>query len=152
VPRSNQNWSRRISAVNVSKIPFLVRLFIRYSDTRIVVTGAMSSCFLEKLYQYEHPRHVAQFDAVVNEVDFVGYWISRHWVKGTFALRLSERTCSNFSNLDVDWRQLKPKMHVPSQSDPAPDSQFFRDHVMCEHGGLALNISARTRISHKVWQ
>ena len=43
-------------------------------------------------------------------------------------------------------------MHVPSQSDPAPDSQFFRDDVMCEHGGLALNISARTRISHKVCQ
>ncbi len=62
------------------------------------------------------------------------------------------RTDSNFSNLDVDWRQPKPKMHVPSQSDPAPDSQFFRDHVVCEHGGLALNISARTRISHKVCQ
>ncbi len=57
-----------------------------------------------------------------------------------------------FKNVDVDWRQLKPKMHVPSQSDPAPDSQFFRDDVMCEHGGLALNISARTRISHKVCQ
>ena len=48
----------------------------------------MSSCFVEKLYQYEHPRHVAQFDAVVNEVDFIGHWISRHWVKGTFVLRV----------------------------------------------------------------
>jgi hypothetical protein len=140
-----------MSAVNVSKIPFLVRLFIQYSDSRIVATGAMSSCFLEKLYQYEHPRHVAQFDAVVNEVDFIGYWISRHWVKGTFVLRLFGRAV-NFQILDVDWRQPKPKMHVPSQSDPAPDSQFFRDQVMCEHGGLALKISARTRISHKVWQ
>jgi hypothetical protein len=111
----------------------------------------MSSYFLEKLYQYEHPRHVAQFDAVVNEVDFIGYWISRYWVKGTFVLRLFGHAVI-FQNLDVDWRQPKPKMHVPSQSDPAPDSQFFRDHVMCEHGGLALNISARTRISHKVWQ
>jgi hypothetical protein len=61
----------------------------------IVVTGAMSSCFLEKLYQYEHPRHVAQFDAVVNEVDFIGYWISRYWMKGTFVSLV--RTCSNFS-------------------------------------------------------
>jgi hypothetical protein len=111
----------------------------------------MSSYFLEKLYQYEHPRHVAQFDAVVNEVDFIGYWISRYWVKGTFVLRLFGHAVI-FQNLDVDWRQPKPKMHVPSQSDAAPDSQFFRDHVMCEHGGLALNISARTRISHKVWQ
>ena len=151
MPRSNQNWSRRISAVYVSKIPFLVCLFIRYSDSRIVVTGAMSSCFLEKLYQYEHPRHVAQFDAVVNEVDFIGYWISRHWVKGTFVLRLFGHAVIFFKNFNVDWRQPKPKMHLPSQSDPAPDSQFFRDHVMCEHGGLALNISARTRISHKVW-
>lgn len=43
-------------------------------------------------------------------------------------------------------------MHAPSQSDPAPDSPVFRDHVMCEHGGLALNISSRTRISRKVCQ
>lgn len=112
----------------------------------------MSSCFLEKLYQYAHPRHVAHFDAVVNEVDFIGYWISRHWVKGTFVIRYLDMQEYFFSkHLDVDWRQPKPKMHVPSQSDPAPDSQFFRDHVMCEHGGLALNISVRTRISHKVW-
>ncbi|KAH9954829.1 hypothetical protein BJV74DRAFT_891746 [Russula compacta] len=87
--------------------------------------------FLEKLYQYEHPRHVAQFDTIVNEADSIGYWISRHWVK--------------------DWRQPRPKMHVPSQNDPAPDSQAFRDHVVCEHGGLALNISARTRISQKAF-
>src|SRR6267142_6142810 len=60
--------------------------------------------------------------------------------------------CSGEQNLDldVDWRQPKPKMHVPSQNDPAPDSQVFRDHVMCEHNGLALNISARTRISQRV--
>ncbi len=43
-------------------------------------------------------------------------------------------------------------MHVPSQNDPAPDSQTFQDHVICEHGHLALNLSARTRISHKVRQ
>ncbi|KAH9993782.1 cysteine proteinase [Russula vinacea] len=91
----------------------------------------LEATFLEKLYQYEHPRHVAQFDAVVNEADSIGHWISRHWVK--------------------DWRQPKPKMHVPSQSDPAPDSQVFRDHVICEHGGLALNISARIRISHEAF-
>jgi len=43
-------------------------------------------------------------------------------------------------------------MHVPCQNDSAPDAQIFRDHVMCEHDGLALNISARTRISQKVSQ
>ncbi|KAI0293067.1 hypothetical protein BC826DRAFT_1016774 [Russula brevipes] len=93
--------------------------------------NCVEGTFLEKLYQYEHPRHVAQFDAVVNEADAVGYWVSRHWVK--------------------DWRQLKPKMHVLHQNDPAPNSQGFQDHVMCEHGGLALNISARTRISQKAF-
>ncbi|KAI9508309.1 cysteine proteinase [Russula earlei] len=115
-------------------------------DTLILASGAsfcptleptdicrkcVEGTFLEKLYQYEHPKVVAQFDAVVNDADSVGYWISRHWVK--------------------DWRQPKPKMHVPSQCDPAPDSQFFRDHVICEHGGLALNISARSRISQKAF-
>jgi hypothetical protein len=38
----------------------------------------------EKLYQYEHPRNVAQFDAIVNEANSLGYWISRHWVKGAY--------------------------------------------------------------------
>lgn len=51
-----------------------------------------------------------------------------------------------------DWKQLRPKMHVPSQSDPAPDSEAFQGHVICEHGGLAPNMSARTRISQKVRQ
>lgn len=43
-------------------------------------------------------------------------------------------------------------MHVPSQSDPPPNSEAFQDHVICEHGGLAPNISARTRISQTVRQ
>ncbi|KAH9173623.1 cysteine proteinase [Lactarius sanguifluus] len=77
--------------------------------------------FLAKLYQYEHPRHVAEFDAVSNEADAPGYWISRHWVK--------------------DWRQPRPKMHVPSQSDPAPDSEAFQ----------APNMSARMRISQQAF-
>lgn len=41
---------------------------------------------LEKLYQYQHPRHVAQFDAVVNEVDSIGHWVSRRWLKGAYRL------------------------------------------------------------------
>ena len=53
----------------------------------------ISSFHLEKLYQYQHPRHVAQFDAVVNEVDSIGYWVSRRWLKG--AHRLSFHTNTN---------------------------------------------------------
>ena len=79
--------------------------------------------------------------------EFAGYPTRNIW-----CMFIMQGIKVTFRNLDVDWRQPKPKMHVPSQSDPAPDSQFFRDHVMCEHGGLALNIAARTRISHKVWQ
>jgi len=45
----------------------------------------ISSFHLEKLYQYQHPRHVAQFDAVENEVDSIGYWVSRRWLKGTYS-------------------------------------------------------------------
>jgi hypothetical protein len=43
-------------------------------------------------------------------------------------------------------------MHVPSQSDPPPDSGVFQGHVICEHGGLASNISTRIRISQTVRQ
>ncbi|KAI0306325.1 hypothetical protein B0F90DRAFT_1688970 [Multifurca ochricompacta] len=103
--------------------------FVPKLEPRDICRKCVEGIFLEKLYQYEHPRHVSQFDAVVSETDSRGYWVSRHWVK--------------------DWRQPKPKMHVPSRSDPAPDSELFRGHVLCEHGGLALNISARTRISQK---
>ena len=113
----------------------------------------ITSFQLEKLYQYQHPRHVAQFDAVVNEVDSIGHWVSRRWLKGAYRLFFLH---SHEQNRDVepnaDWRQPKPKMHAPSQNDPAPDSQGFRDNVVCEHGGLALNISARTRISQEVRQ
>ena len=43
-------------------------------------------------------------------------------------------------------------MHVPSQGDPAPDSGAFQGHVICEHEGLAPNMSVRMRISQKVRQ
>jgi hypothetical protein len=168
VPRSNPSWSRRISAVNVLKIPFLVRLFIRYSDSRIVVTGGMSSCFLEKLYQYEHPRHVAQFDAVVNEVDFIGHWISRHWVKGTFVLRvfghaviffskprcrleaaetedaraIPERPCSRLSVLP---RSCYVRTRWLGAQHFRADTYFAQGVVMMIHQGLLLMIPRLSR-------
>ncbi|KAF8257436.1 hypothetical protein EI94DRAFT_1758186 [Lactarius quietus] len=96
-----------------------------------VCRECVDGIFHEKLYQYQHPRHVTEFDSVSKEADSSGYWISRHWVK--------------------DWRQHRPKMHVPSQSDPPPDSEAFQGHVVCEHDGLAPNISARMRISQKAF-
>ncbi|KAI0273307.1 cysteine proteinase [Gloeopeniophorella convolvens] len=93
-----------------------------------VCRQCVEEAFQEKLYQYEHPRNVAQFDRVSNDSEpGVGYWVSKHWLK--------------------DWRQPKPKMHVALKPDPAPDSEAFRDHVVCEHDSLNINIGARTRIS-----
>ena len=46
--------------------------------------GNMGLHHLEKLYQYQHPMHVAQFDAVMKEVDSIGYWVSRLWMKGVY--------------------------------------------------------------------
>ncbi|GLB34824.1 putative cysteine proteinase [Lyophyllum shimeji] len=84
--------------------------------------------FQERLYQIEHPRLVGQFDRISEvALDCKGFWISKPWVK--------------------DWRLTKPKMHVVSEGDPAPDSGGFASDVLCEHGGLSLNTTSRRRIS-----
>lgn len=38
-------------------------------------------------------------------------------------------------------------MHIVAQGDPPPDSEDYKSHVSCEHGGLALNPANRCRIS-----
>ncbi|KAG1827163.1 cysteine proteinase [Suillus subaureus] len=86
--------------------------------------------FIEKLYQVEHPRLVAQFDAVCDETpDQPGYWISKNWLK--------------------DWRLQKPKMHILLQGDMPPDAPEYLGHVVCEHGQLSLVSTARKSISTK---
>ncbi|KAG1891149.1 hypothetical protein F4604DRAFT_1876310 [Suillus subluteus] len=86
--------------------------------------------FIEKLYQVEHPRLVAQFDAVCDETpDQPGHWISKNWLK--------------------DWRLQKPKMHTPLQGDASPDAPEYLGHVVCEHGQLSLVSTARKSISTK---
>lgn len=45
---------------------------------------------------------------------------------------------------------MTPKMHIASTEDPAPDSEEFRSHVLCEHGGLTLNTINRRKISVEV--
>lgn len=86
--------------------------------------------FIEKLYQVEHPRLVAQFDAVCDETpDQPGYWISKNWLK--------------------DWRLQKPKMHTPLQGDAPPDAPEYLGHVVCEHGQLSLVSTARKSIPTK---
>jgi hypothetical protein len=52
----------------------------------------------------------------------------------------------------LDWRLVKPKMHVVSQGDLPPDATEFDHHVRCEHGGLSLSSTTRRRISEKVGQ
>ncbi|TFY67092.1 hypothetical protein EVG20_g4062 [Dentipellis fragilis] len=83
--------------------------------------------FIEKLYQYEHPKRVAEFDAVREAADSGNYWVSKAWLK--------------------DWRQAKPKMHEHLEEDPPPDADPYGSHVRCEHGGLSLNTTSRVRIS-----
>ncbi|KAI4525001.1 hypothetical protein K525DRAFT_261907 [Schizophyllum commune Loenen D] len=84
--------------------------------------------FRDRLYQVEHPRLVSQFDDIAEVSEGQpGYWISKPWVK--------------------DWRLSKPKMHRPDLGDPAPDSDDFKGHVLCEHGRLINNIANRRRIS-----
>jgi hypothetical protein len=73
---------------------------------------------------------VNQFDLCDVDLDSPGYWISKDWLK--------------------DWRLVKPKMHVPSLRDPAPDSPDFNLDVRCEHGGLSMKITARRRVSSQV--
>ncbi|KAF8163463.1 hypothetical protein B0H34DRAFT_795175 [Crassisporium funariophilum] len=90
----------------------------------------VSDLFKEKLYEIEHPRYTKQFDETCNvPEDEIGYWISKRWCR--------------------DWRLLKPKMHVASEADPAPDSSEFYCHVSCEHGGLSLNTTSRRKISEE---
>ncbi|THH17534.1 hypothetical protein EW146_g3292 [Bondarzewia mesenterica] len=90
----------------------------------------VETIFMEKLYQYEHPKQVAQFDELLGMTGSGSYWISKHWLR--------------------DWRLAKPKMHTPSQMDPSPDSEPYGSHVKCEHGDLSLNTTARQRISRQV--
>ncbi|OAX36669.1 cysteine proteinase [Rhizopogon vinicolor AM-OR11-026] len=86
--------------------------------------------FVERLYQIEHPRLVAQVDAVCDDTpDQSGYWISKVWLK--------------------DWRLQKPKMHTPLQGDASPDAPEYLGHVICEHGQLSLVSTARRSISTK---
>ncbi|KAG6814527.1 hypothetical protein H0H92_000053 [Tricholoma furcatifolium] len=83
---------------------------------------------IERLYQIEHPRSVSRFDRI-SEVAFgnTGFWISKPWIR--------------------DWRLSKPRMHVTSEGDPAPDAGVFASDVLCEHGGLSLNTTSRRSIS-----
>ncbi|KAJ7444900.1 hypothetical protein FB451DRAFT_1343700 [Mycena latifolia] len=102
------------------------------SETRCVFSPNLTSAdicrtcveesFLERLYQHQHPRVVDEFDAVCNvNVELGSYWISKPWVK--------------------------PKMHIFAEGDPPPDSDDYQSHVRCEHGGLCLSLTNRSRIS-----
>ncbi|KAG7447960.1 cysteine proteinase [Guyanagaster necrorhizus] len=101
---------------------------------RLVPSDVCRECvqrsFTERIYQIEHPRVVRDFEQV-SEVgtNSFGYWISKPWLK--------------------DWKLAKPKMHTTSEGDPSPDAPEYDKHVRCEHGGLVLNTTSRTRISVK---
>ncbi|KAI0044824.1 cysteine proteinase [Auriscalpium vulgare] len=108
------------------------RAFRPVAYPKQVCARCVRKTFTEKLYRREHPEHVAQFEAVVDDKEYgPTFWISKAWLK--------------------DWKQAKPKMHEMGEIDPAPDSDPFRSHVYCEHGGLVNNITSRLRISQKAY-
>ncbi|EPQ58342.1 cysteine proteinase [Gloeophyllum trabeum ATCC 11539] len=83
--------------------------------------------FDERLYQTEHPNHVARFNKLsTDDGDTNSYWISKTWLK--------------------DWKLSKPKMHRSGQEDPAPNLPPFQQDVLCEHGYLSTDGHLRRRI------
>lgn len=95
-----------------------------------VCETCVRACFIERLYQIQHPRMVAEFDRVCDiRTDEPGFWLSKAWLK--------------------DWRLHKPRMHVPLHGDVAPDATEFRRHVRCEHDRLSLVLTARRSISRE---
>lgn len=93
-----------------------------------VCRECVEEIFKERLYQINHPRIVTRFDQILEvPVNNKGYWISKMWLK--------------------DWRLLKPKMHIVSEGDPAPDNPAFYHDVRCEHQNLSLDTTTRRRIS-----
>lgn len=95
-----------------------------------VCEECVATIFRERLYQVQHPALVRDFDRISDIPEHCeGFWISKKWLK--------------------DWRLSMPRMHVPSQDDPPPDSCDFDKHVRCEHGGLTLNTTNRCKISEE---
>lgn len=48
-------------------------------------TGADTGWIIEKLYQYEHPKLVSEFEAVMKPMEGQGwYWISTKWLRGAY--------------------------------------------------------------------
>ncbi|KAF8969843.1 hypothetical protein BDZ97DRAFT_1956803 [Flammula alnicola] len=93
-----------------------------------VCVDCVSSIFKEKLYEIDHPKLAKKFEEIyLCPEDDLGYWISKKWLR--------------------DWKLNKPRMHTASEADPAPDSPDYDSHVLCEHGGLSLNMTSRRKIS-----
>ncbi|KAL1729248.1 hypothetical protein EV714DRAFT_251709 [Schizophyllum commune] len=126
---SNSTAMKRIRKDAYDKIAAEMKcIFEPLVTTQDVCRQCVEVIFKDRLYQVEHPRLVSQFDDIAEVPEGQpGYWISKPWVK--------------------DWRLSKPKMHRPDVGDPAPDSDDFKGHVLCEHGRLINNIANRRRIS-----
>ncbi|KAJ4487816.1 cysteine proteinase [Lentinula aciculospora] len=125
----NANMMKRISREAYMKITKNTNcVFEPALSLDDVCSVCVNNALKERMYQIEHPRIVAQFNDKANvENEHSGYWISKAWLR--------------------DWVLQKPKMHVPSEDDPPPDSPEFARDVRCEHGGLSLKLTARRRIS-----
>lgn len=45
---------------------------------------------------------------------------------------------------------MKPKMHIPGEKDPHPESFDYVEHVKCPHGQLSQSSALRSWINEDV--
>ena len=50
----------------------------------------------EKLYQFQHPKHVTEFDALCENRLPGTFWISKAWLKGTIPLITLEKKRTHY--------------------------------------------------------
>ncbi len=89
---------------------------------------------------------VAEFNQICNpESEDTGFFVSRLWLKGRSTN--DSNGGLGLTSDHADWLLQKPRMHKPSEDDPAPDSLEYAAYVTCEHGGLSLCRGDRRRIT-----
>jgi len=100
----------------------------------------------ERLYQIEHPRLVAQFDAVCDDSpDEPGFWLSKVWLKGTSAFAQSLCNVSLICPQTGDYRSPKCIRHSKEMHLPMPPStsgmscaNMVSYHLCPQHVGAYL--------------
>ncbi|CAG7854462.1 Ubiquitin carboxyl-terminal hydrolase 48; AltName: Full=Deubiquitinating enzyme 48; AltName: Full=Ubiquitin thioesterase 48; AltName: Full=Ubiquitin-specific-processing protease 48 [Serendipita indica DSM 11827] len=129
---------RKITEMKIIKLSAYNRLVELAKDlfppeTPMPCVECTKIMFAERKYLEEHAEALSDFELASQMKLNLGdesdqqFWISKSWLK--------------------DWRLKRPKMHIPGQSDPSPDSDPYRSEVMCDHDGLIPRSQLRTLIT-----